>query len=609
MMIKANKNLPIFSQTETDTPKHPLGSRAKVLLTGVFGPYAQDDEYGSRKLNPMELYHNQVTRTQGPFSLRMFHRSWGLMMIQNNIKAPCTLLDFPVLDRFIEEITTRQYDIIGISSIIPNQGKVRKMCELIRQYQPDATIIIGGHIANIPDLDQRIDADHIVKGEGVAWFRRFLGEDDQQPVRHPITVSGIGTRNAGVSCPEKPGDVAATVIPSVGCPLGCNFCSTSAMFGGKGKFISFYETGDELFHVMCQMEKELQVQSFFMMDENFLFYKKRALRLLELMEEHGKAWALYVFSSANVLKTYTIEQLVGLGISWVWMGLEGEDSQYKKLHGIDVPKMVKELQSHGIRVLGSSIIGLEEHTPENIDAAIDYSVAYNTDFHQFMLYTPIPGTPLHAELSAKGVMKDESTFDPGDIHGQLIFNYHHSNITDGQEGEYMLRAFDRDFEVNGPSVLRIARTTLTGWQRHKNHPDKRVRARFAFEANELKTTYSALAGAAVHYYRDNPTMQAKMKALRDDLIREFGLLARLASLFGRFWVSRKIQQEEKRLAEGWTYEPPTFYERNAHCTDNPKAAPCRAATPLTAQQPVTPSRIAGKHQLSPTKKDDAVTVG
>ena len=65
--------------------RHPLGSRARVLLTSVFGPYAQDDEFGSRAINPMELYHNQVTRVQSVFSVRMFHRSWGLMMIQENI--------------------------------------------------------------------------------------------------------------------------------------------------------------------------------------------------------------------------------------------------------------------------------------------------------------------------------------------------------------------------------------------------------------------------------------------------------------------------------------------------------------------------------------------
>ena len=68
----------------------------------------------------MELYHNQVTRVQGPFSLRLFHRSWGLMLIQANLDAPCTLLDFPTLDRFVEEIRSRRYDIVGISGIVPN---------------------------------------------------------------------------------------------------------------------------------------------------------------------------------------------------------------------------------------------------------------------------------------------------------------------------------------------------------------------------------------------------------------------------------------------------------------------------------------------------------
>ena len=85
-------------------PKHPKGTQARVLLASVFGPYAQDDEFGSRKINPMELYHNQVTRAQGSFSLRMFHRSWGIMMIQENISAPTTVLDFPTLEIFENEL-------------------------------------------------------------------------------------------------------------------------------------------------------------------------------------------------------------------------------------------------------------------------------------------------------------------------------------------------------------------------------------------------------------------------------------------------------------------------------------------------------------------------
>ncbi|MGZ3607446.1 MAG: cobalamin-dependent protein, partial [Syntrophales bacterium] len=152
----------MHNRSQQSHPVHPLGTRARVLLTSVFGPYAQDDDYGSRKINPMELYQNQVTRVQGGFSLRMFHRTFGLMMIHANIDAPCTMLDFPALDRFIEEIRDCQYDIIGIGAIIPNIGKVKKMCELIRQYQPAATIIIGGHITNKEGIDKIIDADLIV---------------------------------------------------------------------------------------------------------------------------------------------------------------------------------------------------------------------------------------------------------------------------------------------------------------------------------------------------------------------------------------------------------------------------------------------------------------
>ena len=175
-----------MTTTAVDNPVHPLGSQARVLLVSVFGPYAQDDQYGSRVINPMELFHNQVTRRQFAFSFRSFYRSWGLMLIQVNLQAPCNLLDYPSEERFVEEIKSREYDIIGISSIIPNLLKVRRMCRLIRKYQPGATIVVGGHIANVPDLKRWADVDHIVQGDGVRWMRRFLGEDENQPIRQGI---------------------------------------------------------------------------------------------------------------------------------------------------------------------------------------------------------------------------------------------------------------------------------------------------------------------------------------------------------------------------------------------------------------------------------------
>jgi hypothetical protein len=241
---------------------HPKGSQARILLSSVFGPYAQDDDFGSRAINPMELYHNQVTRAQGSFSLRMFRRSWGIMMIQENISAPCSVLDFPTRQRFAEELLANQYDVVGISSIIVNVGKVREMCRMVRELSPDSVIIVGGHVTATPDIEKLIDADHIVKGEGISWMGRYLGEDEGAKIKHPMIVSGLETRIMGIRLPNRKGGTAATIIPSVGCPMGCNFCTTSAFFGGKGKFYNFYETGDELFEVMCGIEAELKVNSF-----------------------------------------------------------------------------------------------------------------------------------------------------------------------------------------------------------------------------------------------------------------------------------------------------------------------------------------------------------
>jgi radical SAM superfamily enzyme YgiQ (UPF0313 family) len=540
---------------------HPKGTRARVLLTSVFGPYAQDDEFGSRSINPMELYHNQVTRAQGAFSLRMFHRSWGIMMIQANISAPCTLLDFPTRDSFVRELVANDYDVVGISSIIVNVKKVREMCRLVRKLSPRSVIVVGGHVTAIPGIEVMIDADHIVRGEGIRWMREYLSEDAAAPIRHPEIVSGLETRILGIRLPERKGGTAATVIPSVGCPMGCNFCTTSSFFGGKGKLVNFFETGDELFDVMNQMEASLHVQNFFIMDENFLLHRERAMQLLQRMKEAGKSWGLAVFASANAIRKYKLQELVELGISWLWMGLESPCSHYAKLQGADTRQLTSELREHGIRVQGSTIIGLEHHTNENIADEIDYAVSHRTDFHQFMLYTPVPGTPLHKEMSEQGRLLED--VDLADIHGQDQFNFQHAAISREDSKRFLDSAFQRDFEQNGPSLYRMCQTMLQGWRRYRDYPDARVRERFTRESAKLRTAYNAALWAMEKHLRKvNRKVSEEIAALRREVEKEFGNVARVASRAGGPVLLWTVRREERRLAAGRTYEPPTFLERS-----------------------------------------------
>jgi len=68
--------------------------------------------------------------------------------------------------------------------------------------------------------------------------------------------------------------------------------------------------------------------------------------------------------------------------------------------------------------------------------------------------------------------------------------------------------------------------------------------------------------------------------LLSGLNREFGWKSRLASLFGGRYVLRQIRREEKRLAAGWTCEPPTFYETTVQAV-----APAKRARPETLPCP------------------------
>jgi hypothetical protein len=210
--------------------------------------------------------------------------------------------------------------------------------------------------------------------------------------------------------------------------------------------------------------------------------------------------------------------------------------------------------------LGSSIIGLEEHTQENLSEVIEYAVSHDTDFHQFMLYTANPGTPLYEQLKTAGRLLPANEFAHADSHGQYRFNHRHLYISDHQEEQLLISAFERDFELNGPSLYRMIRTIMTGWRRYKDHADMRIRKRYAREVKPLQATYAGGVWAMVRWYSQDGRMSQKMVKLLKNLYETFGVKTRIvAPLVGRY-IYAAMKKEEKRLANGWTLEPATFYQ-------------------------------------------------
>lgn len=423
-----------------------------LLLSSVFGPYGVDDAYG-RKENVMELFHNQVTREQGMFSLRFHHPSFGLHLLAENVSCPTQVLDFPSEARFVRELS-KGYDYVGISFIAPNVIKAKRMAELVREHSPHSQIILGGHGTRVPDLAKIVDCDHICQGEGVRWLRRLLKEDPNAPIAHPTVHSALTKKMMGLPRPVE----AAVLIPGVGCPNACRFCATTHFFDLR--YDAYLPDADALFDACLDVERKLGLQEFFIMDENFLKQHKRAEDFLRRMEDEGKDWKFSIFSSAETVQKVGVEFLRKLGVEFIWVGVESKHEVYTKNRGIDFHAMIKELRDAGIMVLASGILFLEHHDRQTIEEDIDFMTSLQADFVQFMQLGPMPGTALYEDYGQKELLLDKVPYE--ERHGQDRIWFKHEHFERDETYGILKRAFEREYHANGASLMRLFDTTARG---------------------------------------------------------------------------------------------------------------------------------------------------
>jgi hypothetical protein len=521
-------------------------AKVKVLLSSVFGPFGVDDDYG-RKENIAELFHNQITREQGIFSLRLFHQSFGLYFIAENTSPPTTVLDFPSVERFVEEIG-KGYDYVGISFIAPNFVKARRMAELVREHSPRSRIVLGGHGVQIPEVEAQIPHDHVCRGEGVRWFRRLLGDDPDLPIRHPVMNASFGGRILGM--PVNDGN--AHLCPGVGCPNGCRFCSTSHFFGKT--YVPFLETGRDVFETCLKIERELGLKEFFVMDENFLLRPDRAVELLRLMEETGKLYRFGLFSSADNVSAMGVEFLARLGVTRLWIGAESKFEIYAKNRGVDLKALIRELRDHGIIVIVSSILFIEQHDRKNIWEDIKFSVDLEPDFLQFMQMSPLPRTKFYEDCLEKGLLRKEVPYE--EWHGQHRIWFDHPHFTPEESERLLKEAFLYDYDTQGSSVVRMFDTLVRGCATLARYGDPFMAARRENLQKRAQASRMFLSAARKHAHNE------RARELTDAVMAKyeaaFGPLTAREQKVSAMSV-RLADREAQLFAQGKTvYQPHTI---------------------------------------------------
>ena len=429
----------------------------KLLLTTVCKPYGVRDRDAEAAGMQMELLSNQVTREQHVHSPRASFWTFPLYFLAENISVPATVLDFPSWREFKRELRNG-YTHVGISFIQTNALKAKRMAEHLRAHHPRVKILLGGYGASLPDLATLVPHDKVCHGEGISWLRKYFGEDPDMPIRHPVMHGVIRKHMYGL--PVASSD-SAVIFPGLGCSNGCFFCSTSAKFNRQ--YIPLLPTGRDIFDLCRKAEAMMGVREFAVIDENFLKVPERARDLLREMESHGKSYNFWLFASAEAVRQVGVDFLVRLGVCALWMGLETRAEIFGKLQGIDIRSLICELQSKGISVMSSSILFMEHHDRENLHDDIEWAIGMNTDMHQFMQLTPLPGTPLYERYTNEGKLIPEFPYTK--LSGQNVLSFYHPHFNSEEATSLTRHAFRKKYEAGGPGVVNMAHTALKGYER------------------------------------------------------------------------------------------------------------------------------------------------
>lgn len=440
-------------------------------------------QFGDAPSVGYELLYRQVTRVQGIFSPRTVNVHFGLDYIAENLDAPAVVLQYPSKREFIHELK-KGYDYVGISFIMALMHKMKEMVALIRQYAPASKIVLGGYGTVLKDDVLKPYADFICREEGVAYFRRLLGEPEiPMPYKHPLIVSWLKVFGWKVSGTGK-------IFAGLGCPNGCDFCCTSHFFSRK--HIRLLPTGRDIYNVVERYFDLDPSLVFLILDEDFLLNKKRAMAFRDCVLQGGKRPSIFAFSSIKAISQYTVEEILEMGIDGFWIGYEGTRSNYAKQQGRPVADILTEFREHGITVLTSMIVGFDYQTPEIVAQELDGLMKLKPALAQFLIYGPVPGTPFYERIIKENLLQDVYT-DEKDLFYRRADGFRtmikHPTLSPAQIEDIQRWCFEQDFQRLGPSIYRVLESRFLGYLKLKDSANPILRQKAEYFARELRYAY------------------------------------------------------------------------------------------------------------------------
>jgi radical SAM superfamily enzyme YgiQ (UPF0313 family) len=311
-------------------------------------------------------------------------------------------------------------DLVAISAITSTAPQSYRLADKVREA--GALAVMGGtHTSFLPEEGMQ-HADFIVRGEGEFAFQELVDaiqrgdgfekiqnltyrNTDGVPVHNPerpkipnLDVNPIPDYHLIEGW--KPGGVIS-VATSRGCPFSCTFCSVPGMYGHAFRTHS-------IDRVLQELESHRGNMYTFFADDIFTANKKRVKELLRGMIDRDLTpqWGAQV-RTETVDDPELLQMMRDSNCFNVYVGFESINPRTLKLFQkkqdlAKIERSIERFHAHKIRIHGMFVVGSDEDDVETLDATAAFARKHDIDSIQFMILTPIPGSPDWDTLYDKG---------------------------------------------------------------------------------------------------------------------------------------------------------------------------------------------------------------
>lgn len=400
---------------------------------------------------------NYLNDEVGQYSRQMLIIPYGVLSLTSYIEhycpdVQCEIIDLTTFDNKAEQeyaldekIKNFSPDIVGISVMFNFCFReIAPLCEKIKDASSDITIFAGGVVATnmareLLDSTDLIDA--ICMGEGEIPLKDLLANNNFKEAftSHPswitksdlkngkqpefqfvdnlddipiINYSKIDTTKYSARTASSEGSaVSLPMHSSRGCPYSCIFCTIGTHHGKRVRVVSAKRF---LSDVKTLIEK-YNVHKISIDDDQFLFYKDRAIEILKGLAEFDIDIELATGITVKFIDEEVATLLKRAGLKSAFIAVESgsprvlKDIMKKPLKLSQVKPAVDSLRKAGVIVTSPFVIGFPGETQEDRDLTREFILKTGFDWCYIFVATPFKGSRLY------DICVENNYFNPSDF--------------------------------------------------------------------------------------------------------------------------------------------------------------------------------------------------